>query len=238
MKDYFSIIYLYFSHKSLLFLTFFTSCIILLPEVIYTLFFFINEEGAFFIYSNFIVTLIIEISGAVFGFQLNTLVSKKKTTLRQFFFTYWQILTFTIVSHVLLKIYKFIVLDSFFFKVNENTGLYPIFFLIIFQGLIYFLKASYIPIIIYAQKIKLSIKQYGEFIIKNFFSVIQDLTASCILAFISILTMAFIFSNIEKIINIFGNLEEIHTIIERFLEIFFKVSFNHFFILFLLQKNK
>lgn len=237
MKHYFNSVHLYFSKKSLYLITLITSLTILLPEVIAALLHTSQEDRFFFIYSNFIVTLIINISVAIFGYQIGATVSKKKTSLKQFILTNTYPFSILIVAHVLLKIYKFIILDSFLFQVDEDTGLYPIIFLIIFQGLVYFFRAYYLPIIIFSQRIKFSMKQFSDFFIKKFFSVIQDLILSCILSFLCIIIMAFIFSNIEKIASMLGNLHQFHGTIERFLEIFFIVSFNHFFTLFLLQKK-
>lgn len=237
MKHYFNSIYLYFSKKSLYLVTLVTSFTILVPEVITTLLNIAGEERFFFIYSNFIVTLIINISGAILGYQIGNTISKKKIALKEFFLKNAYPFTILIVAHVLLRIYRFIIIDSLIFKVDEDTGLYPIIFLIIFQGLVYFFRAYFLPIIIFSQRTKFSLKQFSEFFIKKFFSILQDLILSCILSFLSIIIAAFIFSNIEKIVNILGNSHELHGIFERFIEIFFSVSFNHFFILFLLQKK-
>jgi hypothetical protein len=238
MNHYFNNIYLYFSKQYFYVLTFCTSLLILLPEIISDFLMNGPDETFFFIYTNFIVTLIIDISTAMIAQKIGNIVSKQKYCLSEFFLTHAYYITCLFIAHVIIKIYKFIIVDSYFFKVNENTGLYPIIFLILFQILFYFIRSYFFPIIVYTKKITFSLKQFTEFSIKNFFSVIQNLLISTTLSFLSIIALAFIFSNIEKIISLFGNIHTIHHIIEKFLEIFFKVSFNHFFILFLLNKNK
>ena len=237
MKQYIDLFYLYFSQKIPAVITFITSLTILIPYALIKRISFLQEENINFIYSHFIVALIIEFSVILFACTIFKMSSKKKIDLKYFFIDNIYAFTPLVIANIILKIYGFIVLDSQFFIIGEKSSLYPVIFFLISKALFYLFTSYYIPIIIYSQKIKLSIKHFFDFISKKCLIVLKNILISVCFSAIYTFLLAFIFSNIEKVFYICGNFIYLHNSIELFLEILFQVSFHHFFILLLLQKN-
>lgn len=138
-----------------------------------------------------------------------------------------------IIVKILWNTIKIIILESNLILVNEKSSLYPIFFTFLSWLCIYFFAAFKIPHAYFNNKKY----QCYSYILKNMSYLILNLLFAIIFSFSLIIIISYICAKIQGNISYFRSLL-IHSFIEDFLSILFKIIFSHLIIIMIIKTYK
>lgn len=238
VKYYFQILSLYVSNKFLLFISTFTIGIIsFLYNFLSIIVSFEGKENLDFIYWNFISPFITYISMIFFMCSVSVNEHGKNSKIRYFFLNIVYYSIGIIIIKLLWNIIKAIIVETNIFQVTENSPFYPIFLLLFFWVIIYFLVAYSIPFFISNSKDKFSFYQFFMYTKKNFWKLLLDLLFSFFFSLSLFILFSFFFSYAEKLV-FFIDKKVIHEIIEGVLLVLFQVTFAHMISLLFMKNYK